>query len=73
MERKVGSGRKGTVDEEEYLLRSITKLVGRFNTTQSWSFLLVTGPLNLTSFVKMTDSVSYPTSFSLPKSTEQKD
>ena len=73
MERKVGSGRKGMVDEEEYLLRSITKLVGRFNTTQSWSFLLVTGSLNLTSFVKMTDSVSYPTSFSLPKSTEQKD
>lgn len=35
MERKVGSGRKGTVDEEEYLLKSITKLVGRFNSTQS--------------------------------------
>ncbi|KAF4620926.1 hypothetical protein D9613_000930 [Agrocybe pediades] len=34
MERKVGSGRKGTVDEEEYLLRSVTKLVDRFNTTQ---------------------------------------
>lgn len=35
MERKVGSGRKGTVDEEEYLLKSITKLVGRFSATQS--------------------------------------
>jgi len=35
LERKVGSGRKGTVDEEEYLLKSITKLVGRFNTTQA--------------------------------------
>ncbi|THG94781.1 hypothetical protein EW026_g6757 [Hermanssonia centrifuga] len=35
MERKVGSGRKGTVDEEEYLLRSVTKLVTRFNTTQA--------------------------------------
>ncbi|KAJ3881879.1 IkappaB kinase complex IKAP component [Lentinula edodes] len=35
MERKVGSGRKGTVDEEEYLLRSISKLVGRFNGTRS--------------------------------------
>ncbi|KAF8339341.1 pol II transcription elongation factor [Amanita rubescens] len=34
LERKVGSGRKGTVDEEEYLLKSITKLVGRFNTTR---------------------------------------
>ncbi|KAF8885990.1 IKI3 family-domain-containing protein [Infundibulicybe gibba] len=34
MERKVGSGRKGTVDEEEYLLKSITKLVGRFSITR---------------------------------------
>jgi len=34
MERKVGSGRKGTVDEEEYLLRSVSKLVERFNVTQ---------------------------------------
>ncbi|TFK44978.1 IKI3 family-domain-containing protein [Crucibulum laeve] len=33
-ERKVGSGRKGTVDEEEYLLKSITKLVERFGSTQ---------------------------------------
>ena len=33
MERKVGSGRKGTVDEEEYLLKSINKLVDRFNVT----------------------------------------
>ncbi|KAF9237879.1 pol II transcription elongation factor [Melanogaster broomeanus] len=29
MERKVGSGRKGTVDEEEYLLKSVCKLVTR--------------------------------------------
>ncbi|KAL1945489.1 hypothetical protein VTO73DRAFT_2340 [Trametes versicolor] len=35
MERKVGSGRKGTVDEEEYLLKSIGKLVTKFNTTQA--------------------------------------
>ncbi|KZT27113.1 IkappaB kinase complex IKAP component [Neolentinus lepideus HHB14362 ss-1] len=34
MERKVGSGRKGTVDEEEYLLNSVAKLVNRFMTTQ---------------------------------------
>ncbi|KAF8633329.1 hypothetical protein AX17_004501 [Amanita inopinata Kibby_2008] len=34
LERKVGSGRKGTVDEEEYLLKSITKLVARFNTAR---------------------------------------
>jgi len=33
MERKAGSGRKGTVDEEEYLLRSVNKLVDRFNLT----------------------------------------
>lgn len=34
MERKVGSGKKGTVDEEEYLLKSVTKLVGRFTIAQ---------------------------------------
>jgi len=34
MERKVGSGRKGTVDEEEYLLKSVTKLVSRWTATQ---------------------------------------
>jgi len=34
MERKVGSGRKGTVDEEEYLLKSISKLVARSTVTQ---------------------------------------
>ncbi|KAG5650449.1 hypothetical protein H0H81_012203 [Sphagnurus paluster] len=34
MERKVGSGRKGTVDEEEYLLKSLTKLTVRFSTIQ---------------------------------------
>ncbi|KAF7362473.1 polymerase II transcription elongation factor [Mycena venus] len=28
------AGRKGTADEEEYLLKSVTKLVGRFTTTQ---------------------------------------
>ncbi|KAJ7478610.1 pol II transcription elongation factor [Mycena galericulata] len=32
MERKTGA--KGTADEEEYLLKSITKLVGRFKATQ---------------------------------------
>ena len=37
MERKVGSGRKGTVDEEEYLLKSLTKLAGRFVTAQGAS------------------------------------
>ncbi|OCB85125.1 IkappaB kinase complex, IKAP component [Sanghuangporus baumii] len=35
MERKVGSGRKGTIDEEEYLLKSLGKLVGRFGEIQS--------------------------------------
>lgn len=43
MERKVGSGRKGTVDEEEYLLKSITKLVGKFTAMQ--------GKLSLTPIV----------------------
>ncbi|KAK1230942.1 putative elongator complex protein 1 [Marasmius sp. AFHP31] len=33
-ERKVGSGRKGTVDEEEYLLKSVTKLTARFSATR---------------------------------------
>ncbi len=49
MERKVGSGRKGTVDEEEYLLRSVTKLVTRFNTTQGTSLFgsLFSLPLTL--------------------------
>lgn len=43
MERKVGSGRKGTVDEEEYLLKSITKLVGRFNGTLSQLYVQTRG------------------------------
>lgn len=34
MERKVGSGRKGTIDEEEYLLTSIGKLITRLNTME---------------------------------------
>ncbi|KAG1767483.1 pol II transcription elongation factor [Suillus placidus] len=34
MERKLGSGRKGTVDEEEYILKSVMKLVERCATTQ---------------------------------------
>lgn len=33
-ERKVGSGRKGTVDEEEYLLNSFAKLATRLATAQ---------------------------------------
>lgn len=33
-ERKVGSGRKGTVDEEEYLLQSIVKMCTRLATIQ---------------------------------------
>ncbi|KAF9647728.1 Elongator complex protein 1 [Thelephora ganbajun] len=33
-ERKVGSGRKGTVDEEEYLLQSIVKMCTRLGTIQ---------------------------------------
>jgi elongator complex protein 1 len=37
MERKIGSGRKGTVDEEEYLLKSITKLVEKFAVTKGES------------------------------------
>ncbi|KAG1716214.1 hypothetical protein ID866_954 [Astraeus odoratus] len=35
MERKAGSGRRGTVGEEEYLLRSVTKLAARSAATQA--------------------------------------
>jgi hypothetical protein len=38
MERKIGSGRKGTIDEEEYLLTSISKLVTRFIATQGYCY-----------------------------------
>jgi len=34
LERKAGSGRKGTVDEEEYLFKSVGKLVDRFKNTR---------------------------------------
>jgi len=37
MERKVASGRKGTVDEEEYLLKSLTKLAGKLSEAQGAS------------------------------------
>lgn len=47
MERKVGSGKKGTVDEEEYLLKSVTKLVGRFTIAQG-EHLLYTWSLTVT-------------------------
>ena len=33
-ERKVGSGKKGTADEEEYLLQSIVKMCSRLATVQ---------------------------------------
>ncbi|KAH6913768.1 pol II transcription elongation factor [Coprinopsis sp. MPI-PUGE-AT-0042] len=33
-ERKVSSGRKGTVDEEEYILKSLVKLTGRFTSSR---------------------------------------
>ena len=39
MERKVGSGRKGTVDEEEYLLKSLTKLAAKLSEAQGASLL----------------------------------
>jgi len=48
LERKVGSGRKGTVDEEEYLLKSLTKLTARFATIQSKPYELA--PPNSNSF-----------------------
>ncbi|KAI1786336.1 IkappaB kinase complex IKAP component [Ganoderma leucocontextum] len=48
LERKVGSGRKGTVDEEEYLLKSVSKLVARFNTTQADSTSLLPHLLQFT-------------------------
>jgi len=48
MERKVGSGRKGTVDEEEYLLKSLTKLAARLATTQDETAALVPHLLRFT-------------------------
>ena len=33
----MGSGKKGTIDEEEYLLQSITKLAGRLAASQGLS------------------------------------
>ncbi|OCH92072.1 IkappaB kinase complex IKAP component [Obba rivulosa] len=48
MERKIGSGRKGTVDEEEYLLKSVTKLVGRFTSTQADAVSLIPHLLQFT-------------------------
>ncbi|KAF8504860.1 IkappaB kinase complex IKAP component [Russula emetica] len=48
MERKVGSGRKGTVDEEEYLLKSLVKLVGRLTTAQDETAALVPHLLRFT-------------------------
>ncbi|RPD57919.1 IkappaB kinase complex IKAP component [Lentinus tigrinus ALCF2SS1-6] len=48
LERKVGSGRKGTVDEEEYLLKSVSKLVARFNTVQADSSALLPHLLQFT-------------------------
>lgn len=48
MERKVGSGRKGTVDEEEYLLKSLVKLAGRLITAQDETAALVPHLLRFT-------------------------
>ncbi|KAI9441755.1 IKI3 family-domain-containing protein [Lactarius indigo] len=49
MERKVGSGRKGTVDEEEYLLKSLTKLAGKLSEAQDEAAALVPHLLRFTS------------------------
>ncbi|KAG6836197.1 hypothetical protein H0H93_010463, partial [Arthromyces matolae] len=49
MERKVGSGKKGTVDEEEYLLKSLTKLAARFTTIQEEARNLLPHLLQFTS------------------------
>ncbi|KAJ3981419.1 IkappaB kinase complex IKAP component [Lentinula detonsa] len=49
MERKIGSGRKGTIDEEEYLLRSVGKLVGRFSAIRSEAKKLLPHILKFTS------------------------
>jgi elongator complex protein 1 len=46
IERKIGSGRKGTIDEEEYLLKSITKLVTRFDGVQG-SLKICNGPYGI--------------------------
>lgn len=45
-ERKNESGRKGTADEEEYLLRSLEKLAARFNALQGEHVLVFVSSLN---------------------------
>jgi len=47
MERKVGSGRKGTVDEEEYLLKSLTKLASKLSGVQDEAAAIVPHLLRL--------------------------
>lgn len=48
MERKVGSGRKGTIDEEEYLLKSLAKLAVKFSEAQDEAAALVPHLLRFT-------------------------
>jgi len=48
MERKIGSGKKGTIDEEEYLLTSVTKLVGRFTAARTEAHSLLPHLLQFT-------------------------
>lgn len=74
MERKVGSGRKGTVDEEEYLLKSVTKLVDRFLMTEGQFHLgskkkHIDFPVSL----KLKQEVSYLIYFSSLWSTGRRD
>ena len=62
MERKVGSGRKGTVDEEEYLLNSLVKLSARVKTMQDEAaalvpHLLAFTPLHRTEARELTDEL----------------
>ena len=63
LERKAGSGRKGTVDEEEYLLRSVTKLVERLKTTQGEMLLIV--PQGGVEFVGRSSSPESPAAFAV--------
>jgi elongator complex protein 1 len=54
MERKVNSGRKGTVDEEEYLLKSLNKLAGKLSEAQDEAAALVPHLLRFTTVLHRT-------------------
>lgn len=71
MERKVGSGRKGTVDEEEYLYKSVAKLAVRFNSARGMLFKAVLDHNSLL-LGQMKRGICSRISFNSPLSTEKR-